>query len=237
MQISFPDGDIEYSSTIPNMARRPASRPAPARPGGRRPYDAPARRARAAATRRQVVDAARRLFAARGYAATTIEAIAKAARVAAPTVYATFGSKRAVLLALLDRLEADAHVSALVDALRQAAGHSARQLELFVDFQIRFFARGADVIGIARRAGQVDADLHRLWQRGEARRRAGVAPLVRDWRRRGALRANLTTRQALDILWALSGADAYYLFVETCHWSGTRYRAWLTETLRAAVLR
>jgi AcrR family transcriptional regulator len=183
-----------------------------------------------------VVDAARRLFAARGYSATTIEAIAQAARVAVPTVYAAFGSKRAVLLALLDRLEADADVSALVGALQQAAGDPARQIALFVDFQVRLFARGADVIGSARRAGHVDADLNLLWQRGEARRRAGVAPLVRDWHRRRALRAALTARQALDILWALTGADAYHLFVETCGWSRARYRAWLTETLRAALL-
>jgi AcrR family transcriptional regulator len=234
----LPGRDVEYSDTIFNVARRVAAPAASRRAhaGARRPYDSPARRARADATRGRIVDAARRLFAARGYATTTIDAIAKAARVAVPTVYAVFGSKRAVLLALLDRIEADAQVSALADALKRAAGHPDRQLALFVDFEVRLFARGADVIGIARHAGHVDADLALLWRRGEARRRAGVAPLDRDWKRRGALRADLTVRQALDILWALTGADAYHLFVDECAWSLTRYRAWLTATLRTALL-
>ena len=60
-------------------------------------------RACAASTRLRSAEVARGLFAKRGYAETTIEAIANGAGVAVPTVYAAFQSKRGVLGALLKR--------------------------------------------------------------------------------------------------------------------------------------
>src|SRR6266545_3185947 len=60
------------------------------------------RRPKAQATRRRILDAARGLFVERGYVATTIEAIAAEAGVAVPTVYLAFGTKRALLVELLD---------------------------------------------------------------------------------------------------------------------------------------
>src|SRR5919204_4042216 len=76
----------------------------------RRPYRSPARRRQAAATRARVAAAARRLFVERGYAATTVEAIARAAGVAVPTLYAAVGGKRAVLWALLEAMARDVGV-------------------------------------------------------------------------------------------------------------------------------
>ncbi|MGH2394330.1 MAG: helix-turn-helix domain-containing protein, partial [Candidatus Limnocylindria bacterium] len=58
----------------------------------------PSRRQRAAATRRRIGEAAFRLFALSGYAATTMEAIAREAGVAVQTVYFTFHTKAAVLI-------------------------------------------------------------------------------------------------------------------------------------------
>src|SRR5919199_319528 len=60
------------------------------------------RRRRSAQTRAAILEAAGALFAERGYAATTIEAIAAAADVAVETVYARFGNKRAILAAYID---------------------------------------------------------------------------------------------------------------------------------------
>src|SRR5919202_6428907 len=68
----------------------------------RRRYHPPQRQQQAQATRRQIVEAAGRLFSQHGYFGTSIGAIAQGAGVAEPTVYATFGSKRAILAALID---------------------------------------------------------------------------------------------------------------------------------------
>ena len=68
----------------------------------KRPYDNSRRQAQARATRQTVIEAATRLFTEYGYPATTIEAVADAADVPLPTVYRLFGSKRALLAAVLD---------------------------------------------------------------------------------------------------------------------------------------
>jgi len=57
---------------------------------------------RAERTRRRIVEAATSLFDSRGYAATTIEAIAEQADVAAETVYSRFRTKANLLDAILE---------------------------------------------------------------------------------------------------------------------------------------
>ena len=66
----------------------------------KRRYDSPRRREQAAATRREILDAAQRLFEQQGYAATTMAAIAAEAGVALKTVYVAFETKSGVLRAL-----------------------------------------------------------------------------------------------------------------------------------------
>ena len=66
----------------------------------KRRYDSPRRREQAAATRREILGAAQRLFEQDGFAATTMAAIADEAGVALKTVYIAFATKSGVLRAL-----------------------------------------------------------------------------------------------------------------------------------------
>lgn len=59
-----------------------------------RKYSSPIRERQANQTRTNILDATQRLFLERGYAKTTVEAIAQEAGVAKQTVYAVFRSKR-----------------------------------------------------------------------------------------------------------------------------------------------
>src|SRR5215475_10904619 len=68
----------------------------------RKPYHSPRRAEQAVATRRAVLDAARELFIEQGYAVTTVADIARRARVAVDTVYATVGRKPALLREVLE---------------------------------------------------------------------------------------------------------------------------------------
>src|SRR5690348_715296 len=61
-----------------------------------------ARQQRALSTRAKIRDAARELFLTRGYSATTVPDIARAAGVAHQTVYFTHRSKAGVLSAIVD---------------------------------------------------------------------------------------------------------------------------------------
>ena len=71
-------------------------------PTDKRSYSSPRRLEQAAATRRDVLTAARELFVADGYIATTVAAIAARARVSVDTVYATVGRKPALLRELVE---------------------------------------------------------------------------------------------------------------------------------------
>jgi AcrR family transcriptional regulator len=113
-----------------------------------------------------------------GYGATSIETIANHAGVAVPTFYATYGSKRAVLFALLDAADAQADVIALQDSLREAAATPGRQLSLIVSFNRRVYQQSADLIEVARSPGSMEPVLAALWAEGEQRRLRGVTPIV-----------------------------------------------------------
>src|SRR5260370_9093982 len=68
-----------------------------------RSYYSLVRQRQADETRARIAAAARQLILNEGYEVATIEAIAREAGVATPTVYAVFGSKRRILTELIDR--------------------------------------------------------------------------------------------------------------------------------------
>lgn len=203
----------------------------------KRAYDASRRRASSEERRERILQTARNLFGHYGYGATSIERIAGEAGVAVPTVYAIYRSKRALLFALLDQADARADVAGLLRDLNAAAGNPRKQLRRLVSFTCRFYAQAGDVVDIARGAGSTNEDLLALWQEGEDRRLRGQKPLVDAWDRSGALLKNINAKEALDILWAMTGADHYRLFVVDRKWSAARYEVWLENTLARLLLR
>ena len=203
----------------------------------KRGYDASRRRASSDERRGRILQTARNLFGHYGYGATSIERIAGEAGVAVPTVYAMYRSKRAMLFALLDQADAQADVSGLLRDLHATAGDPRKQLRRLVSFTCRFYGQAGDIVEIARGAGCTNEDLLALWQEGEERRLRGQRPLTDAWDRAGVLRESHTAKEALDILWAMTGADHYRLFVVDRKWSAARYEAWLENTLERLLLR
>ena len=74
----------------------------------------------ALATRTDILRAARSLFVQRGYAGTSMADIAAEADVAVQTIYASCGSKGALVIALVDFIDEEADVPALNAELRDA---------------------------------------------------------------------------------------------------------------------
>ena len=203
----------------------------------KRKYDSSRRRASAEQRRERILQTARKLFGHYGYGATSIERIADEAGVAVPTVYAMYGSKRALLFALLDQADTRADIAGLSRDLQVAAGDARKQLHRLVSFTCRFYAQAGDLVNIARGAGSTNEDLLALWREGEERRLRGQRPLANEWQRAGALRESLSANEALDILWAMTGADHYRLFVVERNWPAARYQAWLEDILEWLLLR
>jgi hypothetical protein len=146
------------------------------------------------------------------------------------------GSKRAILLALLDAIEREAGVAQLREDLERERNRPARQLEIIVDFDCRLFHRNLDVLEILRDARAADPDLKPIWREGGRRRRRGQAWLVRAWGEAKVLTPRLRPREAADILWALTGPDVYRLFVVESGWSTVRFRRWLIGVLASLLL-
>src|SRR5688500_2144480 len=84
------------------------------------------RERRAQLTHDEILQAARRLFAERGYARTSVRDIAQAAGVSAQTVYDSVGSKQELVARLNDLIDSEAGIAAIV----RAAGESADPWEL-----------------------------------------------------------------------------------------------------------
>jgi AcrR family transcriptional regulator len=202
----------------------------------KRRYRSPRRREQAEETRERILGAARSLFESNGYGGSTIESIAEEAGVAAQTVYATFGSKRGILLALLDALAAEANRPRMEAALVAAAGDPRRQLREVVAFTSRFYAAGAKLIDIARTVSGVEPDLRAMWTEGESRRHRAASSLVKEWEAAGVLAPGLGTGEASDVMWALSGPDVFRLLILERKWSRHRYEKWVRATLEGLLL-
>ena len=168
----------------------------------KRRYDSPRRREQAAATRRQILEAAQRLFERQGYAATTMAAIAAEAGVALKTVYVAFETKSGVLRALWHLLlrgdEGDAPVAErdLVPRGARGAGPRAPAAPERAQLARRQGARRRAVLEVIRDAAPADPDIEALWDRIQtdfyANQRAIVESL--DEKKRPAARARRRPR-------------------------------------------
>lgn len=202
----------------------------------RRAYDSPHRRQQAQATRRAVLDAAALLFSERGYAATTIDAIAGLANVSSETVYATFGSKRALLAELVDVSIAGGSDAAPV--LEQAwvqemrsEPDPARRLRILARLGRQILERRAAIDDVVRGAATADTEIASLWESGKADRFAGQREVLRIVVGTSALRPGLDLAAAADILYAIGSPETYRHLIVDRRWSGDRFEAWYGETL------
>jgi AcrR family transcriptional regulator len=201
-----------------------------------RPYVSPLRREGAARTRQAVLEAARELFNAQGYTATTVDEIARRAGVSKPTVFAAAGSKPAILKQLRDiALAGDdepvpvAQRPWFQEALAEPDPH--RALRLYARITTAIQARSADVYEVLRAAATSDKDLRGLWRASEHERRSGATIIVDDVLQKSPLKAGLDHTAATDIVWALIATDIFLRLVRTRRWSLRRYENWLGDTL------
>jgi AcrR family transcriptional regulator len=186
-------------------------------------------------TRSVILMGARNVFNDRGYGATTMEAIAKEAGVAVQTVYANFGSKRAMVIDLLQLAHSDGDLIEIIGRFAKETD-PAKKLRLGVSFNRIFYERAADVYRILLGAAASDPKIAELEQVAEEERRQRCAGMARGWARAGTLRKGVTQREATDVLFTLTGPEVFRLLVTRSGWTAVEYEDWLLMSLESFLL-
>ena len=162
-------------------------------------------------TRREILEAARRLFAERGYVATSVTDIAEEAGVAVQTIYARLGSKRGMLMGLIDLIDEEAGVADLGAGIASARTPTAT-------------LRAEVGLGAAVREGQ-------------RRHREGARVAVERLAELRGLRDDVTPDQAAAVIALSTNHEAWHELVDAHGLSWDDAEAVLTGALGRALLK
>ena len=143
------------------------------------PPDAPSRRSQLKSDRRaQLLSAAERLFAERGFLAVRLEDIGAAAGVSGPAIYRHFPNKESLLVELLVGIST--RLLAGAQEVRARNADPAAALEGLIDFHLDFALGEPDLIRIQ------DRDLAHLPEAAEKQVRKAQRQYVEVWVERAA---------------------------------------------------
>ncbi len=200
---------------------------------GRRRYDSSGRRAAAEETRRRVLYAARDLFAAQGYAAVTMRAIADTAGVSPKTIEAAFGTKAHLLKLVVDiSIAGDDQPVALADrpVIQQLRDEPDIHVVLVIlaDLVAGISRRMAPIARVIDEAAPADPEIADLARAGRANRRNGAQNFARLLATKARLRVDEET--AADVLWMLHDPTLYQSLAAERGWTHQRFQHWLADT-------
>ncbi len=200
----------------------------------RRRYDSPRRREQAAATRRDILEAALRLFERQGYSATSMAAVAAEAEVALKTVYLAFETKRGVLIALWHLLLRGDEAPVPVGErpwYREVIDEPdpRQQLRLNARNSRNVKERAGALLPILQNAAPADPEIGALWNRIQSEFYDNQRTIVESLDQKQALSPGLDVDRATDIVWTLNHPSVYQLLVVDRGWSADGYEAWLGD--------
>jgi AcrR family transcriptional regulator len=193
------------------------------------------REAAAAETRREILHAARRLFAEHGFASTSVQQIAEESGVAVQTIYSSVGSKTVLLQALNDLIDKEADVAGLAAKLLNetdppqliAQGvHLTRQLN----------ERCGDLIRVLLSAESADPQAAAVVADGMRRHEHGASRLAQRLAALGALRAGTTAERATAVLSMMTSPASWGQLTDRAGWTFDEAETWLTSSLTELLL-
>ncbi|GAB3829064.1 TetR/AcrR family transcriptional regulator [Dactylosporangium cerinum] len=207
----------------------------------KRRYESAHRQEQARLTRRAILDAAAVLFVDPGYAATPLTAIAAKAGVAIQTVYKVFGSKQALLSALVDvTVAGDDEPVALPDrqfvADIRALSDPRAMLTRYAQHLAETHARMVHVMLALAGAATADPDAAAIWRKHLDQRRQGMTMFAADLAATGRLRPEHTIETAADVLWLAMDVRNYDWLVRQRGWTPEQFQHWYVDTVAATLL-
>ena len=208
----------------------------------KRQYDARRRRERAEeerrGTRSRVIEAATRLFEAKGYTATTMADIAREAGVAMQSVYSAGRSKADLLSEAVERAVAGDDQEIMIHdrpgyALLAEEPDPIRQMHMLANFACDILERSEPIQVAYREAAAVDANVAAAVKDAHRRRRETLGIVIG---RLPADRLRHSPEECADTMWALGSTETIQLLRTVLEWSWPEVRAWMARTLEDLLL-
>lgn len=179
-------------------------------------------------TRRAVVDAARVLFAQRGYFATTVSEIAAAARVSAGTVYQQCGGKQGLLRTLMDSWTTAPLVQETLDSVN-AAGSLDTALRALADSYLEFWRQFDDIVQLVAATAAHDAEATEALTHAIIRHRTALHEIAQKIRELGDFSGSFTDEDFADIaLYHYGPQNGYHFTVTVLGWTEERAHDFLS---------
>jgi AcrR family transcriptional regulator len=192
-------------------------------------------------TRRRIVGAARELFEARGYAGTTIDAVAEAAGVSRRTVFLSVGSKEELLKTAWDwavvgddepvPMAERPHVLAM-----QQVTDPGVLVGLWVDQVLDVADRLAPLEVVLNRAVDGHPEAAALRARIDVERQGGARMFVSHLAGVGGLREGLSVDEAVDMCWILMNPLLQARLRTERGWTREAVEDWLVRMTAASLL-
>ena len=206
-----------------------------------RTYRSSRREGQARRTRRRVIEAATSVFVARGYAGTTMRAVATAAGVSVPTVELLFGAKARLLKAAIDLaivgddesvpvLERDWTVAAL------KAGTAEEFLEVVAGVIGPAQARSAGLVLAVFEGSVADSGLADVAEQMIKQREVTAGWVVDGLTAKADLLAGLARQDAVDTVWILMDPALFDRLVRRRGWTIERYQDWFAGSARRLLI-
>jgi|GEM_PF-346859 len=204
-----------------------------------RAYNGRSRLEQAQRTRENVLEIARQAFLERGYAGTTIAAVASAAGVSVETIHKAFGGKSGLVRAIYERGLAgrgSRPATERSDAMSSSLAHGHSIARAWGRLTAEVSPMVSPILLLVRQGAAADEQLAELWRDAEAERLTRMTLNARKLAERGFLKVDLSIERAGEIMWTYTSAELYELLVVRCNWSAQQFGDFVGDALAAAVI-
>lgn len=193
------------------------------------------RQAQTALTEQRILAAATELFLADGYVATTLEAVARRARVAARTVYVRFGTKAALFKRVVDvAIVGDTEPAGVLDRdwmrLAMTAPTLAERIAAGAAIGRQIMQRTGPLFAVAQQAAAVEPLIAGFWQEGREQSRHAQEVFCTRLADDGLLPPGIDLTWLIDTASIMASAETYLLVTRMLRWDLDAYQDWLTVT-------
>ena len=196
----------------------------------------PGRRAvQAEQTRMEILSAARRHFADRGYAATSLKEIAADAGVSVQTVYDSVGSKADLVRRLNDLIDAEANVVEIAMTI-PSIDDPVELVRIPARIVCRIVDRCGDIVRASFDAARAEPDLAPIADEGGRRHRAGARGIAERLSSLGAFAPGVTTDEAAISIAALADVRVVFMLMDDHGLDLEAVEEWIVTTTARAVL-